>query len=180
MCSSDLTYDGVRDFSDSVLRLDPQTLAVKDSYSPTDNSAIDAADEDLGSAGAVLLPDQPGSTPRLAVIGTKDGRIALLNRDRLGQAVQSLPKGTVGTGVSWGEVNWLGQFGAPAWFNQRLYFWGYQDVLKVFTLSQGLLNPTPQKGSVTYGYPGASVTVSANGSSGAVVWAIRQIGRAHV
>ena len=171
--SGDGSYDGVRDFSDSVLKLHPQTLAVLDSHTPADNAAIDAADEDLGSGGAVLLPDQPGATPRLAVLGTKDGRVLLLNRDRLGPAVQALPKGTLGHGVGGGVVDWLGQFGAPAWWNQRLYFWGVQDVLKVYTLGNGLLGATPQRGDTTYGYPGATVTVSSNGSNQAVVWSIQ-------
>ncbi len=171
--SGDGTYDGVRDFSDAVLKLDPQTLAVKDVFTPADNGDIDAADEDLGSGGAVLLPDQAGPNPHLLVIGTKDGRINLLNRDKLGAVVQSLPKGTLGGPVSFGAVNWLGLLGSPTWWNQRLYFWGYQDVLKAYTLSNGQLNPTPLKGSVTHGYPGTTVTVSANGNAGAVVWSIK-------
>jgi hypothetical protein len=41
-------------------------------------------DHDVGSGGMLLLPDQPGSVPHLAVAGGKDGRAFLMNRDHLG------------------------------------------------------------------------------------------------
>ena len=77
---------------------------------------------DLGSSGALLLPDAAGSPahPHLLVSGSKSGTVYLLDRDNLGQfqmggnnqIVQSLD-GAVGP-----------IFGIPAYFNNTVYFSG--------------------------------------------------------
>lgn len=175
--TGDGDYDGVQNFGDSILKLDGSTLSVKAWFSPPDNAALDTDDADLGSGGALLLPDQPGAHPHLLVQATKDGRIYLLDRDSIltGQTVQALPKGTLGAArpASF-SIDWAGLFGLPAYWNQKLYFWGVGDVLKVFSLNNGLLDPTPLKGTVSYPYPGANPVISANGSKGGVLWAIRR------
>lgn len=178
--TGDGDFDGVHNLGDSVIKLNGSTLALTDLFSPADNAALDAVDSDLGSGGTLLLPDQPGANPRLLVQATKDGRIYLLNRDHLGgfcatcTPVQALPKGTLGAATPPGfPQDWSGLFGLPSYWNQKLYFWGVKDVLKVFTLNNGLLDPTPQKGTTTYGYPGANLSISANGRSNGIVWAIK-------
>lgn len=179
--TGDGDFDGVQNLSDSVLRLDGGSLKVSDLFSPADNAALDAVDADLGSGGTLLLPDQAGSHPHLLAQATKDGRIYLLDRDKLGGygaaslPVQALPKGTLGSPTPPGYPNdWSGLFGLPAYWNQKLYFWGVKDVLKVFSLDgTGLLNPMPQKGSAVYGYPGANPVISANGARNGVLWAIK-------
>lgn len=52
--------------------------------SPVNQAKMAKDDLDLGSAGVVLLPDQPGPYPHLAVTSAKNGHIYLLNRDDLG------------------------------------------------------------------------------------------------
>lgn len=178
--TGDGDFDGVNNLGDSVIKLSGPSLILTDLFSPADNAALDAVDSDLGSGGALLLPEQPGANPRLLVQATKDGRIYLLNRDHLGgfcatcAPVQALPKGTLGAATPPGfPQDWSGLFGLPSYWNQKLYFWGVKDVLKVFSLNNGLLDPTPQKGSTTYGYPGANLSISANGLSNGIVWAIK-------
>ena len=99
----------------------------------------------------------------------KEGRIYLLDRDNLGhfhsgsdsQIVQSLA-GAMGAG-----------FDTPAYFNNRVYFLGSGDALKAFTLSGGLLSTTPSaQASNSFGFPGATVSVSANGLNNGIVWAL--------
>lgn len=182
--TGDGDFDGVQNLGDSVLRLDGANLGLSDLFSPVDNAALDAVDADLGLGGTLLLPDQPGSHPHLLVQATKDGRIYLLDRDHLGgfgsasAPLQALPKGTLGSPTPPGFPNdWSGLFGLPVYWNQKLYFWGVKDVLKVFSLNgNGLLDPTPQKGSAVYGYPGANPVISANGQRNGVLWAIKHGG----
>jgi hypothetical protein len=175
--TGDGDYDGMQNFGDSILKLDGPSLSVTKWFTPPDNSELDAGDVDLGSGGTLLLPDQPGPYPHLLVQATKDGRIYLIDRDQFtagGQPVQALPKGTLGSARPADfPAEWAGLFGLPSYWNQKLYFWGVGDVLKVFSLSNGLLNPTPLKGSVTYAYPGANPVISANGTKDGIVWSIR-------
>jgi hypothetical protein len=54
-------------------------------YTPSNERNLDANDRDLGTGGAVVLPDQKDTTtPHLIVGGAKDGVFRLLNRDYLG------------------------------------------------------------------------------------------------
>lgn len=176
IASGEGDFDGVQNFGDSILKLDGSTLAVKEAFSPPDNAQLYADDADVGSGGTLLLPDQPGPNPHLLVQATKDGRIHLLNRDRMagGQVVQAFPKGTLGMAQPDRTPDWSGLFGLPSYWNQKLYFWGVGDVLKVFSLNNGKLDPTPRKGTVVYPYPGANMTISANGTKGGVLWTIRR------
>ncbi|HLG97048.1 MAG TPA: IPT/TIG domain-containing protein [Bryobacteraceae bacterium] len=50
-------FTGHRDFSDSVLKLSGGNLSLLDWYTPDNWAALRDADEDLGSAGAILLPN---------------------------------------------------------------------------------------------------------------------------
>jgi hypothetical protein len=42
-------------------------------------------DLDLGAGGRLLLPDQNGPNPHLAVLGGKDGNLFVVDRDRMGK-----------------------------------------------------------------------------------------------
>src|SRR5206468_5336987 len=119
---------GGRDYGDSVLKLgfDKGALTVRDYFTPFNEARLNADDADLGSSGPLLLPDQPGPHPRLLAVAGKAGTLYLINRDQMGNyrsgadshAVQTLP------GIS------RGAFGAPAWWNGHLFYFGSNDVLK--------------------------------------------------
>ena len=84
------TFDGNTnglDLGDSVIKLSSPRLAVIDYFTPFNQLRLDIADIDLGSSGAVLLPDIVGSAAhrRLLVSAGKEGRIYLLDRDQMGQ-----------------------------------------------------------------------------------------------
>jgi len=166
-------FDGDKngtDFGDSVLKLSPTSgLALADYFTPHNQSDLNRADLDLGSSGAVLLPDAAGSGahPRLLISAGKEGRIFVLDRDQMGhfnpngdsQIVQSV-EGAIGP-----------LYGAPAYFNQTVYFSAANDVLKAFSISAGRLAATPSaRASQVFGYPGAVPTISANGTSNGIVW----------
>src|SRR5262249_7783502 len=162
------------DYSMSVVKMSTASgLSVADWFAPHDALPLSAADLDQGSGGVLILPDQPGAHPHLLVQTGKTGRIYLLDRDNLGKfnsvsdaAVQVLPDGTIGA-----------SFDAPAYFNngsqQMIYYQGVGDVLKMFTLSNGLLSPGPAAMSTTsFGFPGATPSISANGTQNGIVWVL--------
>jgi len=169
-------------FGNSFMRLSTTNgLVVVDYFTPSDQQALNDGDIDLGSGGALVLPDVVGSAthPHLVVGAGKDGTIYLLDRDNLGhynstddsQVVQSIP-GAIG-GPGYPPII-SGSFGIPAYFNDRVYFVGVGDVLKAFRFSSGTLVSTPDSVSpTTFGFPGASPSVSASGTGDGIVWALQ-------
>ena len=158
---------------DSFVRLQPSgtNLSVADYYTPYNQSNLNASDADLGSGGALVLPDTVGSAthPHLLVGCGKQGTVYLVDRDQMGhysstsdsQIVQSLP-GAVG-----------GTWSMPAFFNGQVYYQGANDVLKAFQVSGGKLVPTPvTRSSTPFGFPGATPSISANGTAGAIAWVL--------
>ena len=128
---------GGRDYGDSLLKLDKQTLKVEDYFAPFNVDELERIDGDLGSGGPVLLPDETGAHRRLAVVAGKEGTIYLIDRDRMGhyqersdsQAVQTVP----GHG---------GVYGSMAYWNHNLYVLsnGESDALRDFSVKDGRLS----------------------------------------
>jgi len=165
------------DYGDSILRLTwsaaSKTFTVADYFTPWDQLSLDQNDMDLGSGGIVLLPDQPGKPyPHLLVQAGKEGTIDLVNRDDMGhfhsgndsQIVQTLP-------FAIGEL-----WGAPAFWNNNVYFGGIFDYLKAFSYDpnkQLLSVSARQQSPEVYDLPGPTPSVSANGNANGIVWAIK-------
>jgi hypothetical protein len=78
------TYTNPTSLQESVVKLSPDLATVTDVFTPSNGPGLDNADEDYGSGGVLLLPDQPGPLPHLAVAAGKDGRMFIMNRDNLG------------------------------------------------------------------------------------------------
>ena len=159
-------------YGQTYIKLSPQ-LAVVDYFAPFNASSLNTTDIDVGSGGPLLLPDQSGSHPHLLVAAGKEGRIYLVDRDNMGkfhsgddsQIVQSIPN-AVGPGDD-------SNFYPPVFWNGNVYFSGSNDVIKAFSLQNGLLSTTPVMQSGTkYSFPGSALIVSANGASGAILWSL--------
>ena len=151
-------------------------LVVSDYFAMSNATSESAADVDLGSGAPMLLPDQQDSTGavrHLAVGAGKDGHLYVVNRDDMGKFMTS-------TNSIWQDlVHALpgGIFSAPAYFNGRVYFADVNGTLKAFAVTHAKLGASPASvsGNV-FGRPGASPSVSANGSSAGIVWAIESTG----
>jgi hypothetical protein len=163
---------GGRNYGDSVLRLNPDTLALADYFTPHDQATLAANDLDLGSSGALLLPDQPGAHPHLLLMGGKLGTLYLLDRDNLGKfhatsdaIVQTLPSATNGL------------YGMPAYFNGNLYVFGQSGFPLCFKMQNGLVVTTPtSQANTSYPRLGATPSISANGTQNGIVWSIERSG----
>ena len=172
------TWDGVTNFGQSVVKLDP-TLHVMDFFAPFNANQLNIGDHDLGAGGVLLVPDQTGTFPHEAVVCGKNEPIYVLNRDNLGkkgatddsQAIQLVHNQLGGPGLQDEDKC----FTTAAFFNQTLYFIGNNDVIKAFSLdgSSGKLSLTPtSKGSFIFPFPGGQAVVSSNGTSNGIVWAV--------
>jgi hypothetical protein len=162
------------DYGQSVVKLAPPSggsFSVLDYFTPYNYSSFNTSDLDVGSSGLTLLPNQTGPYAHLLVQGSKAGNLYLINRDDMGhynsgnnnQIVQYL------AGVN------KGMWSSPAWWNDYVYVGGQADNLMAFSFntSTGLLSTTPSsKTSKTFGYPGTTVSISSNGTTNGIVWAL--------
>ncbi len=78
------TYNQLFNASESAVRLPAELGQILGVFTPANSDALDDDDNDFGSGGMMVLPDQSGPFPHLAVAGGKDGRLFVLNRDNLG------------------------------------------------------------------------------------------------
>ncbi len=163
------TFDvntGGTDYSNTYVKLQPSTLSVLDYFTPNDPNLLNIThDLDISSGGVLLLPDQPGPNPHLMVGGGKEGVLYLVNRDNLGH-LATAPVEAIS-----------GQLGAvhssPAYWNNLVFVGAANTKVKAFALSNGLLSTTPSSVTPTaFGFPGAEFSISANGTSNAILWAL--------
>ncbi len=152
-------------------------LKVADYFNMSNTVSESGADADLGSGGAMVLPDLSygtSGTLNLAVGAGKDGNLYVVNRNNMGKfspsannVYQELP-GAVPNGV----------WGVPAYFNSTVYYCDVNATLKSFSIANGKLSSTPVQTGASFTYPGVLPSVSANGSSNGIVWAIENTGTA--
>ena len=81
---SGTTYDGSTNIQESVVKVSSTLTSVQGLFTPDNQSSLDESDNDFGSGGVLVLPDQPGATPHLAVAAGKDGNMYFMNEDDLG------------------------------------------------------------------------------------------------
>jgi hypothetical protein len=81
---SGTVYDGVTSIEESAIKVSPDLSTVLDLFTPSDWPSLDENDKEFGAGGLMILPDQPGSTPHLAVAAGKDGNMYFMNADKLG------------------------------------------------------------------------------------------------
>ena len=145
------------------------TLAVTDYFTMFNTTSESGADEDLGSGGLMLLPplnNSQGQPVSLAVGAGKDAKAYIVNTGNMGK-FNPATNNTYQTLTLGGSV-----YSSPAWFNGKLYYGAVSDALKAFSFSNGAFSTIPvSQSSRTFPYPGTTPSISANGTSNAVVWA---------
>jgi outer membrane protein assembly factor BamB len=148
-------------------------LRVADYFNMFDTVSESDSDEDLGSGGAVVLPamkDAEGTIRYLAIGAGKDQNIYIVDRNHMGKfnpnnddAIYQEVDGVLGGG----------EWSTSAYFNGNVYYGPVQNNLLQFQFQDAILSTSPHsKSAASFTFPGATPSVSANGSSHGIVWAI--------
>ena len=162
------TWDGSRNFGQSFLKLN-SSLSLLDWFTPDNYNSLNAADEDLGSGGALLIP---GTS--LVIGGGKQATLFVLNQGNLGheqagngQVVQHI------SNFASGEIH-----GGPVYWNsaangQLIFDCGNGDHIKSFKFNGSTIATAPFQTSFASsgGEPGGFLSISANGTNNGIVWA---------
>lgn len=169
------TFDadsGGSNYSDSTLKLSTTGgLSVADYFTPADQSNLDGNDSDHGAGGAALLVNTPNGN--YVIGGGKEGNLFLLDQTAMGHyganfnppdanAVQIF---NVGNGI----------YATSAFWNNALYIAPADGPLQAFPFDTvaGMFNTgNASSAGVSFGFPGATPSVSAAGNSNGIVWAI--------
>jgi hypothetical protein len=147
-------------------------LAVAD-YFEMDNELFENGnDDDLGSGGMIVLPDLTdgsGHTQHLAVGAGKDTNLYLVNRDSTG-------KFNASSNNIYQELDGAlpgGVWAMPAYFNNTIYYGSVGSPIQAFSISNATLSTSATaQTSNSFTYPGATPSISANGTSNGIVWAV--------
>jgi hypothetical protein len=164
------TFDaaaGGRNYSDSVLKLglEGSSLTVRDYFTPYDQAQLNHSDSDVGSSGPLLLPDLPGVRRHLLVQPSKGGDIFVIDRDRMGKFQ------TEGDAIVQRIHLAGGAYGAMAYWNRHLFFANEKDSLRDYTIDNNGLTLNTYS-STRFENPGATPSISANGTKDAIVWTV--------
>ena len=154
------------------------TLSVADYFTMSNTDAESSEDQDLGSGGEMLLPDvkdTQGNSWHLAVGAGKDGHIYVVNRDLMGKF------NTSNDSAIYQEIDSNGLSGGvwsmPAYFNNVVYYGAVTDHLRAFSIANAkLTTPASSLTSESFAYPGTTPSISANGNSAGIVWAVENNG----
>ena len=155
------------------LTLENGALTATDYWTMDNSNSESNGDIDLGSGGIMLLPDMEdsdGNVRHLAVGAGKDQSLWVVDRDNMGK-YDSQANATIYQAFA----NALpgGIFSNPAYFDGRVYFGPVGSVIRAFDLNAARLSGSPASTTPTsFGYPGATPSISATGNSNAILWAV--------
>jgi hypothetical protein len=147
-------------------------LAVADYFEMDNELSENSSDTDLGSGATIVLPDLSdgaGHTVHLAVGAGKDSNLYVVNRDSMGKfssnnsSIYQELAGALPGGV----------WAMPAYFNNTVYYGSVGSPIQAFTITKAKLSTSATaQTSNSFGYPGTTPSVSANGTSNGIVWAV--------
>ncbi len=172
---SGTTYDGVSNIQESAIKVSSNLTTILSVFTPKDQGSLDQSDEDFGSGGLLVLPDQPGSTPHLAVAAGKAGSLFLMNEDSLGgySTTKNNVLGTYNIGGCWCGQSY---FVDPSDGTGRVVTSGGNtvEVFKVQTSPKPALTGVSRSPAIVGNVndPGFFTTISSNGTAGPIVWAL--------
>ena len=171
-------YTNTMDYGDSIVRLhlNNGVMTVADDFTPLNQSNLNGADEDVASGGVLVLPDQSGAHTHLLFQTGKEGRFYIVDRDNMGgystssdNIAQEIPV----NGASGTFPIAAGIWGMPAFFNNTMYIWGKNDVLKTFPMSSGKFPTSASStGPTTVGFPSPTPVISSNSGASPIVWSL--------
>lgn len=167
------TADGINNFAESVIKLDPHDLHVVDYFTTYLYDFLDVHDLDMSSSGPTLIP---GSN--VLIGGGKTGWLFLLDSQNLGHLqdndagalqAQAFSAGEiVGGPVVWGRSDAAG--------GALIYNWSESDALNVWAYDKQRRSigsaPVATASTQQQRYPGGILALSANGDGQGILWAL--------
>src|ERR1700733_3732787 len=161
------------DYGNAVLRFSSTSgkLAVADYFEMYNQENENCCDVDLGSGGVLLLPnlqDASGTTWQLAAGAGKDGNLYLVNRANLGKFNTS--KNNIYQEVAGSLPG--GMWSSPAYFAGKLYYGPVGSPIFAFQFKNAkLLTKAVAQSANSFAFPGATLAVSSNNGTNAILWA---------
>jgi len=161
------------DYGNAFMKLSTKSgLAVSNYFEMYDQAGENCCDIDLGSGGALLLPnlvDGTGKTWELAVGAGKDTNLYIVNRNDMGKynsssnnIYQELAGALPG-----------GMWNSPVFTNDLLYFGPVGSPILAFKFKDAkLLTAVVAQSVHSFGFPGATLTASSDDGTNTVVWAV--------
>jgi hypothetical protein len=157
-------------FGSSVFRLTQSgnSLQVADWFTPWNQAYLLQNDLDLNDA-VLLLPDQPGSHPHLALAVGKEGTVYVLDRDNMGKYCASCPAGDTQIVQELQQV--AKHTGCLVYWNGMVYTTGTGYPIMGWALTNGMLSSTPvAQTPVQAG--GHSPIITSAGTANGILWQI--------
>jgi uncharacterized protein (TIGR03437 family) len=158
-------FDGVANFGETVVHLAASNLSLLDWYTPDDWSDLNTNDQDVGSAGTILI-----ANTNLLLSGGKSGLLYLVQDDNMGHLGANTTSTVQGVQVNAGGIFQMALWDKPG-AAPVLYELEPDGPLKAFEIVNNQINSTilsqftPQIPSFY-----AGLSVSANGSANGIVW----------
>ncbi len=168
-------FPSAGDYGNAFMKLSTtgKHLAVADYFEMKNGTEESDTDLDLGSGGVLVLPDLTdgsGHTVHLAVGAGKDQNLYVVNRDNLG-------KFNADTNNIYQELDIAlpgGIWAAPAYFNNKVFYGPTAGAILAFTITKAKLSTsTSVQPAPSFGYPGSTPSISANGTNEGIVWAVQ-------
>jgi hypothetical protein len=155
------------DYGDSFLQM-TSGLGISSYFTPSDEQSDANNDADFGSGGsAVVVNVNSGGLQHLVIGGGKDGGLYLLDGDHMGGLGDSKARQTFNIGG--------GIFATGAFWNNNYFIATVSGPLANYAYDAGtnLFNTQAvSQSSTSYGFPGATPSISASGDSNGIVWAL--------
>jgi hypothetical protein len=170
---SGTTYDGVTDIQESVIKVSADLTTVLDLFTPSNVADMDENDLDFGAGGVMVLPDQPGSIPHLAVAAGKIGSMFFMNEDDLGgfSTETNNVLGTYTIGPCWCGSSY---FVDPKDNAARVVSSGGTNIIvwKLQTAHAPTLTEVTSSPALNTVGTGFFTSVSSNGTASPIIWAL--------
>lgn len=152
------------------LSLENGKLTPLDYWTMYNSTSESNSDTDLGSGGIMLLPDVTdanGAVHHLATGAGKDSNLYVVDRDNMGK-YDPTSDATIYQQITGALPG--GLWSSPAYFDNQVYFGPVGSAIQTFDIVNAKLSPGAAT-SHTFGYPGVTPSISANGATNGILWA---------
>lgn len=163
---------GGANYGDSTMKLSTAAgLTVADWFTPADQGNLDGADTDHGSGGAAIIVNTPNGN--FVIGGGKEGNLFLLDQTAMGHYGANFSPVNSNAVQIFSVGNSI--FSTAAFWNNSLYIAPAGGPLQAypFITATGMFNiGGATQTAASFGFPGATPSVSSNGASNGILWGL--------